>query len=197
MQIRFSVRHACVFAMLVQPLIPVSPAAAQNSEHRYAGLVFDPFVRKTSSGEFEAWTAEEGGRIRYRSPSTGLWSFQTTPDEVKDTLHRIHFLPAGPDGQIGWAVGNNGWVLKTTNGGGTWSVIARIAELGFSPSGWEELYDVHFLNPLEGWLIGKHTFKYSTDGGLNWWPLIPYGGGLPWLNGHTNEALREFVWAPR
>ncbi len=121
----------------------------------------------------EAWSAEDGGRIRHRNPTTGIWSFQATPPEVKDTLHRIHFLP---DGLTGWAGGQGGWVLSTTNGGANWNapleqdrILNPLSPAGGDP--YEELYDIHFLNPNEGWLVGLHTFSRTTNGGQDWIPV--------------------------
>ena len=138
-----SLRTALLYAA---PLILcASSTPAQVGEHRWSGLVSDIFVLGN-----EAWSAEDGGRIRHRNPVNGVWSFQQTPPGVKDTLHRVHFLSSGAQaGLMGWAVGQGGWVLKTTNGGGTWSTVAQIQNpFGWGP--WEELYDIHFLNPNEG-----------------------------------------------
>jgi photosystem II stability/assembly factor-like uncharacterized protein len=189
MQIKLFARVACIVAVLAQTLIPSSSATAQNLAHRWGGLVSDPFVQERSPGLFEAWTAEDGGRIRHRNPQTGLWSFQTTPDVVKDQLHRIFFLP---DGQTGWAVGNNGWVLKTTNGGVVWSVATtnqvQIYPTWGGSGGPDELFDVHFLNATEGWLVGKYSFNYSVDGGASWLPVLMAPSGNPFALGHTDEG---------
>ncbi len=153
-------------ALLVAPLVLlVSPAAAQSGEHRWSGLVSDIFVLGN-----EAWSAEDGGRIRHRNPTTGVWSFQTTPAAVKDTLHRVHFLNANE----GWAVGQGGWVLKTTDGGVNWTAPYTQFANPFPENGapFEELYDIHFLNSNEGWLVGLHTFLRTTDGGQNWIPVV-------------------------
>lgn len=164
-------------------------AMAQNVGHRWGGYVFDPFVRQTATGTFEAWTGEDGGRIRYRHPTTGTWSFQVTPVDVKDTIRRVHFLPLGPNQQHGWAVGNGGYVLKTINGGATWSVLTRIPRIP-SSSGWDDLYDVHFLNLTDGWLMGKERqVLATTNGGASWFPVsMLNAGGAIWTPTHTDEG---------
>ncbi len=159
-----------IVLLVAPPLVLLaSPAAAQSGEHRWSGLVADPFVLETAQGT-KAWSAEDGGRIRFRNPTTGVWSFQDTPDEVKDTLHRVHFLSSGAQaGLTGWAVGQSGWVLKTTNGGTSWTTVEQIPNpdpFGVSPH--EELWDIHFLDEQEGWLVGLHSLWYSDDGGDNW-----------------------------
>jgi hypothetical protein len=64
------------------------PTRAQDFDLRWGGHLFDVF---TIDG-VEAWTVEDGGRIRHRD-SAGNWTFQTVPNAVKDKLHRIFFLP--------------------------------------------------------------------------------------------------------
>ncbi len=92
------------------------------------------------------------------------------PEAVKDTLRRVHFQS---DALTGWAVGLNGHVIKTTNGGGTWSVFTQMrVDTDCSTAGtgaFEELYDVHFMaNGLDGWILGLHNLWYTTNGGTSW-----------------------------
>jgi photosystem II stability/assembly factor-like uncharacterized protein len=156
-------------------------AQAQTGEHRWAGIVFDAFAHATDQG-VEAWTVEDGGRIRYRNPVSGQWSFQTVPDQVRDTLHRVHFLTNGTQPcQVGWAVGQGGWVIKTTTGGAAWNQIgSRIPSALFSSlDPYEELYDIHFINANDGWLVGKHRFMRTFDGGLNWADVLVLDANIP------------------
>lgn len=134
------------------------PLAYAQFEHRYAGLIYDAFQ---SSDGSKLWTVEDGGRIRHRNAS-GSWSQQTVPSEVKDVLHRVHFLE--PECQVGWAVGQNGWLLKTVNGGTTWTALFQKLALG-SSGALENLYDVYFLDANTGWLVGEHGLWYTTTGG--------------------------------
>jgi photosystem II stability/assembly factor-like uncharacterized protein len=157
-----------------------SREAAAQGEHRWGGLLFDAFAREASGGGVEAWTAEDGGRIRYRNPSTGAWTEQDVPDEVIDTLHRVFFLPSS---STGWAVGKGGWVLKTTNGGSTWTAIGDriVSQAGSGDDPYEELFDIHFVSTTEGYLVGLHSIWFSDDGGVDWTDL-----GDPY-----NEATQE------
>jgi photosystem II stability/assembly factor-like uncharacterized protein len=136
-----------------------SPGLAQQAfQHRWGGLVFDAF--QSANGQ-HLWTVEDGGRIRYRHlgpPAT--WTYQAVPDSVKDTLHRVHFLA---DNMTGWAVGSNGWVLKTTNGGGNWTALFQMDSYTF-PGAKEDLYDVHFLEDGRGWLLGLHGLWVTLPG---------------------------------
>ena len=140
------------------------PSGAQSdptNQIRWGGTVFDTF---TLDGE-EVWTCEDGGRIRHRDGS-GVWTHQAVPVEVKAPILRIHFLS---DGLTGWAVSQDGYLLKTTNGGadtaGRWSVLFRSEELDGFDNVRQELWDVHFLDEDHGWLLGLHAMWYTETGG--------------------------------
>jgi photosystem II stability/assembly factor-like uncharacterized protein len=171
---------ALCFALAVSSL--EARAQTASADHRWAGLVFDAFACDVPGVGVKAWTVEDGGRIRFRNPATGQWSFQPVPDQVKDILHRVTFLTSGAQaGLTGWAAGQGGWVLKTLNGGSSWSVLGdrmpSQAEEGVDP--WEELYDVHFVNASEGWLCGKHSLWWTENGGSSWSPVIVTDPGPP------------------
>ncbi|MCS7029696.1 MAG: YCF48-related protein, partial [Bacteroidia bacterium] len=74
-------------------------------------------------------------------------------------LLSVHFVNAA----IGWAVGLGGTILKTTNGGTTWTP---------QTSGTTQLlYSVHFVNAAIGWAVGNSgTILKTTDGGTTWTP---------------------------
>lgn len=84
-------------------------------------------------------------------------------------LHAVYFL----DTQRGWAVGGNGALLSTTDGGVTWRVQPRPTE--------DALRDVYFADARRGWLVceravyqlaakdEQRTYLMSTtDGGETW-----------------------------
>lgn len=88
-------------------------------------------------------------------------------------LNDVQFL----DADFGWAVGERGTILKTTNGGRTWEVIPY--------TGIERLEAVHFINSRTGWISGGVTNPGShrsigclivtEDGGETWKRLTPSG----------------------
>jgi len=80
------------------------------------------------------------------------------------TLYDIHF----PTPDIGYAVGDVGTILKTTDASGSWTSLTINTS--------EDLYAVHFVNETTGFVAGDvHIFK-TTDGGANWLPLsLPMG----------------------
>lgn len=63
---------------------------------------------------------------------------------------------------LGWAVGNYGHILKTTDGGETWN---------HQNSGvTQELNDVEFIDENIGWAVGMNgVVLHSTNGGTTWY----------------------------
>lgn len=84
-------------------------------------------------------------------------------------LHAVYFL----DQNRGWAVGGNGALVATRDGGRSWAVLRRPTE--------DALRDLYFVNELEGWLVCEksiyllkekdepRTYLMKTmDGGESW-----------------------------
>jgi photosystem II stability/assembly factor-like uncharacterized protein len=80
-------------------------------------------------------------------------------------LRAVHFV----DANTGWAVGDSGTILRTTNGGMTWVAITSGTLLS--------LNDIHFTNPDMGWIVGGSQTYYgpdtaiiihTSDGGVSW-----------------------------
>jgi photosystem II stability/assembly factor-like uncharacterized protein len=92
------------------------------------------------------------------------------------------------DDQVAWAVGDNGKIAKSTDGGESW----------YEQPSWTstvELNDVHFypLNGL-GWICGNdQTARQTNDGGVTWWDMGPTLEGVGddinaiYLNDETNK----------
>ena len=65
------------------------------------------------------------------------------------------------DHNIGWVVGPNKKIMKSTNGGMTWTLQAS--------SGSETLHEIWFVNDQKGWTVGEWgAILHTTDGGMNW-----------------------------
>lgn len=112
------------------------------------------------------WVAEDGGRIRYSANATAVtptWAWQATPYDVRDQLESIFFLRGG---QRGFAVGDRGHVVGTTDGK-TWSTLARIDD-PMKPGTPAKLWDVYFLDANTGWIAAKHGILMTQDGGHTW-----------------------------
>ncbi|GAC1446461.1 MAG: YCF48-related protein [Pyrinomonadaceae bacterium] len=65
------------------------------------------------------------------------------------------------DARNGWAVGANGTIVTTADGGRTW----RAQKSGVDA----DLLDVKFVDLREGWAVGKDgTILHTTDSGTDW-----------------------------
>lgn len=92
-----------------------------------------------SSDDGETWTQS---RVPTRSMLTGVW---------------FH------DANLGWAVGHDAVVLKTTDGGASWRLV------NFQPDLLLPLFDVWFQDAFNGLAVGPYGFLLRTsDGGETW-----------------------------
>jgi photosystem II stability/assembly factor-like uncharacterized protein len=111
------------------------------------------------SAGFRRNAAVIGGLSLLCSLLFGAWTELTSG--VTSDLYSVSF----PEGtQIGYAVGNEGVILKTTDGGGTW-----VAQTSGTPGG---LYSVSFSDNMTGYAVGKSgNAVKTTDGGASWNPM--------------------------
>jgi photosystem II stability/assembly factor-like uncharacterized protein len=85
-----------------------------------------------------------------------------TADNLIYRAMDIHFS----DRLNGWAIGYNGTMMKTTDGGETWEGVTV-------DSG--DFRDIQFIDNMRGWLAGKDGVFYRTvDGGS--WERVPSSG---------------------
>jgi photosystem II stability/assembly factor-like uncharacterized protein len=71
------------------------------------------------------------------------------------------------DSKNGWILGSENaktQILKTTNGGVSWSVI----QTPTIPNRQNNAYKIYFKNVNEGWVIGTQVVLRTTDGGQTW-----------------------------
>ncbi|MGE3805844.1 MAG: YCF48-related protein [Gemmataceae bacterium] len=89
------------------------------------------------------------------------------------TLHAVQFV----DKSEGWAVGDEGVVWHTIDGGKNWER---------QPTGVRaSLRSVHFLNPFTGWIAGREELPYGA--GSRGVLLYTADGGLTWKHVHRNK----------
>jgi photosystem II stability/assembly factor-like uncharacterized protein len=122
--------------------------------------LYDVFFIDDTTG----WIA--GGRFGDHSPGRQLIMKTTNGGETWDVvftqsyrnpLKAIHFV----DANRGWAVGEGGAALHTTDGGTTWSEQD-------TPS-LSHLEDVFFADATTGWAAGwGGALIHTTDGGTTW-----------------------------
>ncbi|MBN1479443.1 T9SS type A sorting domain-containing protein [candidate division KSB1 bacterium] len=94
------------------------------------------------------------------------WFEQETASTT--TFYSVHFV----DDYTGWAVGDNGTILKTIDAGMTWSV----QQSGTTHS----LTSVHFATADSGWVTcaNSDVVLRTTDGGTQWTGVAVGGGGM-------------------
>ena len=74
-----------------------------------------------------------------------------------NTLNCVSFITP----VVGWAVGNDGTILKTTNGGTSWTSQSIETSV--------PLYSVSFTDSDNGTVVGDvGTILRTTDGGTTW-----------------------------
>lgn len=87
---------------------------------------------------------------------SGSWAQQTSGTDV--ILEDIQFI----DANNGWAVGWDNTIVKTTDGGQTWTTKRSIVN-----GPW--IYGVFFLDANRGWAAENNgSILSTTDGGENW-----------------------------
>jgi photosystem II stability/assembly factor-like uncharacterized protein len=105
----------------------------------------------TSSAIARCWTGGTGG--------SGTWITQTIP--TTSDLNGIFCL----DVNRCWAVGNEGVMLVSADGGVTWTA----QDTSFPTS--KNVSGIVFANSNCGWSVGEHTWKtvqWTNDGGSQW-----------------------------
>ena len=85
------------------------------------------------------------------------WTAQTSG--VTTNLRDVYFT----DNQTGWAVGNAGVILHTSDGGQTWAAQTSGTTLN--------LFTVYFIDNQTGWAAGhdqSSVLLKTTNGGTTW-----------------------------
>jgi photosystem II stability/assembly factor-like uncharacterized protein len=86
-----------------------------------------------------------------------VWQLQN-PLPQESSLHSVHF----PDSLTGYAVGDYSTIMKTVDGGLTWTSLASISD--------QWLSSVYFTSKHTGYVVGGYdgTIFKTTDGGNSW-----------------------------
>lgn len=89
------------------------------------------------------------------APAFGQWKW-VHPGPQGNTIHKLVFSGT----THGWAAGENGTLLRTTNGGSTWSPCFA--------GNFENLSELDFADSLKGILCSGPDILVTTDGGRSW-----------------------------
>jgi photosystem II stability/assembly factor-like uncharacterized protein len=105
------------------------------------------------------------------SPTLLNAGWTTQSSGTTNLLYSVHFA----DENNGWAVGRNGTILHTTNGGNNW--VSQVS--GTTAF----LHTVYFTDRSNGWVVGGSSVSgiilHTTNGGDNW--EVRADGGFSYL----------------
>jgi photosystem II stability/assembly factor-like uncharacterized protein len=97
------------------------------------------------------------GTILRSANGGATWNVQQTVNADTDYFNAVQFV----SGSIGWVAGDDGVVLKTTDGGFSW------VDQGFPLL--TTILAIKFISPTTGWVTGSDGVIYkTTDGGTSW-----------------------------
>lgn len=96
-------------------------------------------------------------------------------------------IPSGTDKQlnvvefatpmVGYIGGNDSTLLKTTDGGGTWSPV-QLSGVNFFPGG-EHIVNLKFVSANVGYMtVGPYGGTYKTSDGGNNWTALTFSGNM-------------------
>jgi photosystem II stability/assembly factor-like uncharacterized protein len=115
--------------------------------------------------ENSGWLVGAGATILQTSDGGESWhrgNLLTTTPNVTPPVINVRFNAVSfVDVRRGWAVGSDGAIYRSTNGGRSWQAQTS----GVTT----DLLDVKFLDAAEGWIVGAEgTLLHTSDGGLHW-----------------------------
>lgn len=92
--------------------------------------------------------------IGLRGQAQTSWTLQ--PSGTERQLLDVQFVT----NEVGYISGEKGTILKTTDGGNTWSNLTFDTTL--------YLQSLSFVTPESGYVAGEHHLYKTTDGGITW-----------------------------
>ena len=133
----------------------LSPAASEDAEP--APLAVKSLLLAVAKTENSIVVVGDRGHILRSKDDGKTWTQCAVP--TRAMLTGVSF----PDALHGWAVGHDGVILNTVDGGETWQRQDKGDDL-------ETVYlDVLFLNAQRGFAVGAYSkFIFTEDGGKTW-----------------------------
>jgi photosystem II stability/assembly factor-like uncharacterized protein len=103
--------------------------------------------------KFQGWAC--GGSIIVHNTGNSWVTDQSYPSASYNGIYMVNNV-------TGWVVGNNGVIIKTSDGTG-WNYLIN------PDTSNQSLYNVFFLNASEGWAVGSGgIILHTTNGGALW-----------------------------
>ncbi len=101
----------------------------------------------------------ERGHILVSTDDSATWQQQESP--TRTMLTGVYFH----DPDLGWVVGHDSAILRTTDGGASWELV------NWAPEDEAPFFDIWFSDAENGVAIGAYGAYYeTTDGGVTWSP---------------------------
>ncbi len=170
-------RPACSFVAALA-LCASAPGAQTCDVPTLAPLV--PDVTPVWGGETRAvvvWevagskhilTGEDGGRIRLSTNGGLTWAYSATPGDYRGAVLDIFMQ----DDTKGFATGRDGWVLRTLDGGASWTYFGnQVMDPCQEPA---TLWSVRPITDTIVAVAGLWTLRVTTNGGGSWDELNVY-----------------------
>ena len=135
----------------------VSVPGASAEEAVKARLAIESLLLDGAAAGSRLVVVGERGHILVSADGGASWSQAEVPTRALLTAVHMH------DERVGWAVGHDAMILRTRDGGETWTMVHRAPE--------EELplLDVWFRDERTGFAAGAYGYFLATaDGGDTW-----------------------------
>lgn len=151
-----------LFAVLVLALIPALAAVAQEQPAEVEWSIQAPLAPRSLLLDVAAAgnrlvVVGERGHILLSDDSGRTWRQVKVP--TRAMLTGVFFA----DDKLGWAVGHDGVILRTSDGGESWEVMR------WAPEEEAPLLDVWFRDSEHGYAVGAYgLFLATSDGGTTW-----------------------------
>jgi len=147
---------------------PVAGAGFQWTSGDPSVFTVTPGGRVTAVGDGVAWLkAEAGGRSD--SASVFVYADSGWIVQVSNTSRNLNGVFFLPDGREGWAVGDAGEIVHTTDAGVTWRI--QVAPTSAN------LQSVFFADPDTGWVVGNLGTVLQTSNRGGSWTRLSLGFG--------------------
>ena len=135
----------------------LAPAGAGAEEAVEAPLAIESVLLDGAVAGSRLVVVGERGHVLVSTDDGASWTQAKVPTRVLLTAVHMH------DERTGWAVGHDAVILRTSDGGATWTLVHQAPE--------EELplLDVWFRDERAGFAVGAYGYFLATeDGGETW-----------------------------
>ena len=179
-----------LFLGLAVCLLPFGAAGAEPAVQ--ARLASESLLLDGASAGSRLVVVGARGHVLVSDDGGLKWKQARVP--VRALLTAVHMH----DKRVGWAVGHDAVILRTGDGGATWSVAH------YAPKEERPLLDVWFRDERNGFAVGAYGYFLATsDGGRTWKPrtidkddfhlnaIVPAGAGRLFIAGEAGAIYRS------